>query len=254
MSKKRQPTFTVKFTGRDVSLETVSLRTVADAISSIQRLALGSPADEIVKADDTIHLVGVKRGSAVFKCFTNISGAVEGLRKVNDSIHRGENEDFDLLLRPVEKLSEISRRLKCEILVQLPDDSEIARFDGDSYDRVSAGMISEGETTIFGKITRVGGSTRNHCAIRIFGRKRLLHCQVADAELARKLGKWLYKNVALSGKAKWIGKAHYIAEFKVYDAYRPKPSGTKNLLSSLRKAGGSDWDNVENVDELLSRD
>jgi len=249
---KKKPTFSVKFKGSGISPETVPLRTVADTISAIQRLAIGSEIDEDFKADDTIHLVNVKKGSAVFGCFTNIPGAVDGLRRVQASIE--SQNDLDFLFSPVRQLSKVAKRLKCEIVVELPDKTVIVDFDQDSFDRVSKGMVISGPTTLVGEIKRVGGSTRNHCAVSIPGRRKLLHCKVADAALARQLGKLLYETVVLEGKAKWAGSSFYIVEFRVSKVRKVKQTSAKNMLSALREAGGSDWDSVDDVQGLLSRD
>jgi hypothetical protein len=162
----------------------------------------------------------------------------------------GEN---DYTIRPLESLSAIARRLGCPVVVREAgaDKEVLARIEPDSYERISERAFLTGATSLCGRVERVGGATKMRCALRVPLRARLLYCKVANAAVARELGKFLYQEVAVTGTARWIRKTWNVVGFTVDSVYQPKAGSLSEAFQALRDAGGQGWDEVNDPQSYL---
>src|SRR5271157_1575520 len=172
-SKKPPPVFEVHFEGEELYPEQIPLRTLSDALSAIQRLVSGSDianeedAEEEERENevDSLRLLEVKRGSAVYKVAgPPPSSTWKNLRILGRILEDPENVDaeHDYLLSPVERLSAVARRLCCSIALREPGKkkalgSVLARIEPVSYESISKTLLVQGDTSISGKVVRVGG-------------------------------------------------------------------------------------------------
>ena len=118
--------------------------------------------------------------------------------------------------------------------------------------RVSKSVFVSGETTLIGRVQRVGGATKMRCALRVEGIERLLFCDVASQEVSRQLGAKIYQEVEARGIAKWFQRSWTVFEFRIEsigDAPARKP--LREALEALRQAGGKAWESVEDPEGLL---
>ena len=265
--KKPNPVFEVCFEGRGLYPENIPLGSLTTALSAIRRLASGSDAPDEeeeeeegqatqgMPEDGSIRLVEVKRGSAAYR-FTAPSSQVS-LDHLKDTGRILENPDEfdgqDFILRPVDLLSAIARRLECSILVRTADKDKaiLARIGPNSHERVSEHLFLVGETSLTGRVERVGGATGTRCALRVPSQSRLLYCRVANDEVARQLGNYLYQEVAVTGKARWFRSSWKVVGFTVYSVYQPQPGSLAEAFQALRDAGGHGWDGVADPKAFL---
>jgi hypothetical protein len=271
MAKKKRATrnapnvtFEVCFEAPHITPEAVPLRSFSDALAAVQDLAAGRDPFETshVPPEKVIGLVEVQEGSAVYQCVARAPDeALTNLRHVNRILSIGQNGDAkpdeettDFLvasLRPIEALSEIAKRLQCEVKVRVNRNQPLFTVGSKDYKRISTHLLIEGETSVVGEVLRVGGATKNRCLLRVPGRHRGLYCDVATRDLARKLGEHIYETVVAQGTAKWIHSSWRIVSFQIKSFTQPKVSNTAKVITELRKAGFDAWDKIDDPETFL---
>jgi Fe-S cluster biosynthesis and repair protein YggX len=262
--KPPSPTFEIQLRGPGVVPEDVPLHYLSDVLAAVQRLASGRDPDDDVgdedaeDVDDSIGLLKVKRGSAIFQCVAknprialkNLSGAG---RFINDPAV-DEEDRFAFALKPIHTLSAIANSLDCDILIRDLDHKQrfLVAVDSDSFKRVSRSVLVSGETTLIGRVQRVGGATRMRCALRVQEMHRLLYCDVATQEVSRQLGSKIYQEVEATGVAKWLQRSWRLYDFRIESIKNaPERKPLRQGLEALREAGGKVWERIENPQEVL---
>lgn len=262
-SKKPPAAFEVYFQRKGLYPEDIPLGNLTTALSAIRRLATGSEAPDedeeeaetTLPEDGSIRLLDVHRGSAAFRFVAPIATvSLEHLKEagkvlVNPDTFAGE----DFILRPVDLLSRIARSLNCSILVRSagPDRAVFAQVEPDSYNRIAGRLFLTGETAVSGRVQRIGGATKNRCALRVSFQSRLLYCGVANEEVARQLGNYLYQDVTVRGKARWLRNTWRVLELKIESVSQPRTGSPVEAFQALRKAGGDGWDEIDDPEAFL---
>jgi hypothetical protein len=112
-------------------------------------------------------------------------------------------------------------------------------------------MLVSGETTLFGRVMRVGGAQEVRCALRVDGRHKLLFCDVANHHISQELGKRLYEPVVVGGTAQWISRSWRLISFRITSVRQLKKGSLLESMKALRKAGGDAWDSVEDPENYV---
>jgi hypothetical protein len=266
MATKRQsgakpsPTFEVRFVGRDLLPEKIPLRAVSEALSAVQDIASGrDPYEEQhVQPEKGIGLLDVRRGSAVFSCVARCpEEAVTNLRRVGALMaapdERNDGDGLIVALRPIRYLSEIAKSVQCRVEVTLGARAKQPLFSigEDDYGRIAGRLLMRGETTIVATIERVGGATDVKCALRVPGRRHLLYCDVKTRDLAQRLGRHLYEEIAAAGTATWIHSSWRIYSFTINDFTQPRLGNALEAIEEIRRAGLSAWDSIEDPQKYI---
>jgi hypothetical protein len=97
----------------------------------------------------------------------------------------------------------------------------------------------------------VGGATDKKCGLRVPSQSRMLMCNVASVDVARRLGEKLYQEVAVHGMARWLKTSWRIVAFTIREVYQPKLHSASEAIEALRKAGGKGWDNINDPEAFL---
>lgn len=256
MSSKRPPAvFEALFEGAGIYPESIPMGVLAHTLAAVQRLASGLDSVDKAMPDGNIGLVKVKRGSAVFQ-FTAPTPelALTHLRETGTVLRNPEQiGERDYMLNPVEDLSAVARSLGCTIVLRKSGDNHavLARIGPDSYADIAEKLLIKGDTTITGKVMRVGGAVENKCGLRIPSRPRMLYCRVGTRSVARKLGQKLYEVVVVQGTAVWLKTNWRIAHFTINEVYQPKMKSASETIEALRNAGGAGWDEIDDPEKYL---
>jgi hypothetical protein len=259
--RKPNPIFEVIFQGPGIYPEKIPLGMLTQTLSAIRRLAAGNELEEDEEEqelgdDSSIRLLDVQRSSAVFRFVgQSPTTAIQYLRQLGKALDNPEEiAENDYIIRPVERLSATARRLDCSILVRESKNPDVilAKIEPTSYERMSQRLFITGDTSITGKVQRVGGATQVRCALRVSFQSRLLYCLVENVDLARKLGDHLYQDVAVHGTASWIKNTWRIVEFTITSIHSFKKVTISEALESLHESGGKGWDEVEDPERYLS--
>lgn len=254
-------TFEVRFVAPDLSPDKVSLRAVSDALSAVQDLASGRDPFEQqhVPQEKGIGLVRVRRGSAVYTCLARApEEALDNLTRVGRLLAHPDEDQVEsdglvAALQPIKSLSEVAKSVGCRVEVRATGQRRHRLFvvEQDDFTRISSRFLVTGETTVVGRVERVGGATGMRCFLRVPGRRPGLYCDVQTRDLARKLGQHLYEQIAARGTAKWIHRSWRIYEFRITDFTQPRLGDAVKAIEELRRAGLSAWDSVDDPEGYI---
>jgi len=259
-NKKPQPVVEVYFGRSEIYPENIPVRSLADTLSAVYRLAVRTePGEEPESA--AIRLLDVRRGSAVFRCVADDGVAMlDGLRRAGRWLDSGAGlEELDYALLPLRRLSEVASALDCPIVIRNPADRTdiLARILPGTYDSVANRLLVTGDKTIAGRVERVGGATESKCALRTPNRTRLLHCKVPDEDVVRRLAEHLYQDVVVHGVATWLKRTWSIVTFEIREVQQPRIGVIAEAFEALRDAGGDAWDDIADprrfIEEISGR-
>jgi len=260
-STKPTATFEVRFVASDLVPEKIPFRAVSDALSAVEDLASGrDPFEEQhVPSDKTIGLIDVRRGSAVYRCVSRApEEAVENLARIGRLLSsldkdNGHGDVLVTALRPIRSLSDVASSVGCRVQIRIVDQHPKPLFwvDKDDYQRISDRLFVSGDTTIIGRVERVGGATGMRCLLRVPGRRHLLYCDVKTRDLVRRLGQHLYEDIAATGTATWIHHSWRIHGFAINGFSQPRLGNVSKAIKELRNAGLSVWDQVDDPEQYI---
>ena len=101
-----------------------------------------------------------------------------------------------------------------------------------------------GNTTVYGRCMRVGG-VKPRAEIRLQSSGKILYVDITE-EIARKLARCLYDEVALEGKAVWEPGDWDIKGFEANRLVGYRPTGDPLLaFKELAEAAGDRWDEID---------
>jgi len=256
MPAKPVVAFEVHFIGPGITPATVPVGSLFRSLTAVQRLALGGQVtvadgseDEEEEDSGLVRLIGVRKGSAVFRCTSpNPDLARTNLREAGIILDDPEKiGERGYILSPLRRLSETAQALACSILIRKPDshNGKLAEISADSYKAVRDVAIVSGETSLTGNVQRVGGATAKRCSLRVAFQTNLLYCSVQSKKTVRKLGQFLYQDVVVHGTALHLKHSWKIVSFTVKDVDQPKPGSLSEAFQAIWHAGGKDWQNYD---------
>jgi hypothetical protein len=260
--QKPVPVLSVSFDREGIKPARIPFNALAEVISAVQALATGGRTEgapresEEPGEDDKFRLMKIKTGSAIY----SLAGPppvrfADRLRLADAIVRDPETADgADFVLSPLERLSQVAKALDTEITLRDPSKHRevLARFGGDSYRRVADSLLVSGDTELFGKVLRVGGATERKCMLRIPSQQHAIYCRIESVNVARELGRRLYQEVLAAGTANWLRSNWHVIAFTVRDVSQPKPGSLLEAREAVRKAGGSDWDNIVDPSAYLN--
>ena len=109
--------------------------------------------------------------------------------------------------------------------------------------RNSVSPYVKGTSTIFGKCIRVGGSEPK-VDVRLPNRSRLLHVKVTE-EMARRLARNLYDNVAMTGEATWERDTWFIVNFRATSVVNIQSGTPLQAFKELGEMVGEKWKGID---------
>jgi len=248
-----EPTFVVRFVGENIRPEKVPLRAVSDALSAVQDMASARDPFTMphVPPEKSIGLLNVTRGSAQYFCVARAPDeAKHNLLQVAAVLSDSNPSQSDVLigsLSAIDTLSQVARSFKGRVEIVLLNNgnqSLIFTISEGDYKRVSKALLLKGETTVVGKVERVGGVTGMRCLMKLPDRQRVLYCDVKTRALVRRLGQHLYEDIAAKGTAVWLHRSWRLLKFTIQDFSQPRLGDGKKALETLRGAGLNAWDNI----------
>jgi hypothetical protein len=225
---------------------------VADLITEYERSLLRvieRDHAEINLEEVFISLIDVQENSAHYRFVPNVKNVVfAAAATINTAI--ATQAIGTLPYKTVEHLGEIwkfTKEKNCQ-----------AEFTGKSLPKavivpevpiqISKDFFFEGETTIYGKIERVGGSAPK---VRVkLDNDDVLYLEV-DESLAKKLANRLYESIALKGMAKWRKHDYRIEDFKIEAVQHFEAGKITEAMKELRGSIGAFWDKVGNIDDYI---
>lgn len=235
--------------------ETIPARELAEMLVALETAivgAMGLTPDEQLAEPPVVSLVGIRRGSTslqllksprVLRAYTRLATAVAE-RDVG-SLPPRAREGTRLLARVVERRG---------IEVQFRDPLQrrrvigVIRPDTDLFAASTAPL--KGETTLYGKVERVGGATPR---LRLqIEDGRTISCDISRA-LAKELGKRLYEWVGVAGTAEWNPVDLTVESFRVERVLAFQDPHPTEAFERLSEELAGAWDDVDDVVAEVTR-
>lgn len=248
--------FKLRFIGNNVKPESFSLRNLFSLLLAAEESLLSEISNEAsdIASSIRISLNKIEHGSAAYSLSTNFPEPFQaGATRLIDAVNNQVAGDITPKSRRFLKLVQnASRSHMCD--VEIYDRPRIKRrpptiITPETELDLDYPASIFGSTTLSGKVVRLGGAEPK---VRIeFDDGQALSCEI-EVSLLKKMGPQLYDWVSVSGKAQWHNKTHQLLSFKV-ESFEPIEVGESLLegLKKIRAAGGSAWDDVEDVPEFI---
>ncbi len=266
-TKKPKADFVIRLVGPGMRPWLVPMRSLTRILDAVQRLVEqrdesdeeSEPRSEAETRERILRLLDIKSGSAAYNVAAfDGTAAIKILNETASSIKSPEKSDWGAAtISSIQELSEVAKSLGCEIEFRQPSDGRgfgdvIAAIRPSTYEIVSSAAFVSGDTSIFGKIERVGGAVEMHCGLRLPDHPRkMVICRVIGADLVRDLGRYLYQSVMVSGKATWIRSTWQLKRMVITSFEPPKTGSIREALEQIHKAGGDAWDKVKRPATML---
>lgn len=246
MSEENIHQIAIKFVGRGMVPGAIRSRELADIIDSFEEMLADVVVDRhsnIEKDDVLVGLATIGDGSIRLGFNTvMVSVVVAAYLSVASAV---DKNDFTSLpqssLTALNRIVAFTRRHHCVADLLSPDtDERIASITPETDTKVS-GLI-QGQTTIYGRILRVGGKTPRVMIETMSG--ATLSC-VVSLEIARELGERLYEFAEFSGIASWSPNDWKIAEFRIQSFTVSSTKTPEQTINELRSLVGQYFEGVD---------
>ena len=213
----------------------------------------------VTLGSNILKLVGIRTTSAGYAISTPVcDSALSLLAATGAAIEKPtESEWSGPTISSLKDVSEVAKSLGVNVEIRKPGSKRrlgdiIAKITPETYDVVSRSAFVHGETSLFGRLVRIGGASEARCALRIPDESKLIYCGVASDELARKLSNHLYDDVSVHGVATWLRATWRISSFEINSFDPPKTGTFQDALVDIWRAGGKAWDKVKDPNKFIS--
>jgi hypothetical protein len=101
-----------------------------------------------------------------------------------------------------------------------------------------------GKTSILARCLRVGGATKPKAELRVVQGGALLHVGVSET-IAKALGRHLYEEAILHGRARWNSKTQELVEFEIERVEEFARTDPQAAFDELARSAGTAWDDID---------
>ncbi|MBF0408884.1 MAG: hypothetical protein HQM10_16165 [Candidatus Riflebacteria bacterium] len=211
-----EKSFEIEFSGKDISPESFSFRDLAEILKSVEKMIVSIVAskDQNFNSESfSLSLIGIKASSNHLSvactnpeiphlAFSAISNFFDGKEEIPDSSKKS-----------LKVISAITKKLCCQAdFLSSVHGKTDKIFYINPQTQVSKSILSTCETSIFGRVLRVGGKNPKVTIQTV--QDKILFCE-SNRQIAKLLGKRLYEIVELIGNAKFNSFSGEIEEFRI---------------------------------------
>jgi hypothetical protein len=245
-------TIFLKLEGKKVSPKSFTgseLATIIINLESSLRAVAKNQNPELDESELYISLVDVVHQSAGLKFIPSYRHVAAAFIFIASTIQESSYEQ--LPVRAITGLKEIQRVISHKddcVGTFISGRTKIAQLTKSTDIQISTVENIEGETILYGRIQRIGGSDPK--VVLKLHTGELLSLDVTE-DVARKFGARLYTEVGLSGTAIWSPKDYKLLSFRVKSLtpFEDKPIDT--AFQELRGVIGKYWDEIDDIEEAL---
>lgn len=241
-----------RLVGEDLTPDKVSANEFSKLVSAYENalIAFVSRDNPTMKHTAFISVVGIKNESLGVEFLPN----KEALYEASDIINRAINNNTISKL-PFETVQNL------EIIQRFVDTREcIAELNG--YEKIESTKITpstnlkinetfyvRGETLVYGKIMRIGGSEPR---VRIEFDNGKQFSVITNQKEAKRLSPHLYEKVGIKGMAKWKKENNELINIKPKSFILMENNPLKKRMKGLGELLGKYWVDVENPDDYTA--
>lgn len=246
------PLFTIRLTGEGVRPHLIPASDLAELLVAAEQTVLALAGREHPEAADelVVGLTKIEDASISFAFTSNHPGIA--LATYTELVTSVENRLFKSLparsLEGLRTLTGFAREHKGHTQFWNGQSSQpLLDLAPDYAIDVPPPEYQRGETTLYGKIERVGG-VRPRVRLRV-SQREVVYGDISE-EQSRILGAKLYSDTALRGQATWDANDGSVVYFRVEEILDFERGSVRSAFDELREASGKAFDEIEDVDLL----
>lgn len=243
----------IKFTGNNIEPNIVSANEFAKVVTAYENALLA-----VLKKNKSgsklnnqfISIVNIKHESLTIEASPHTEDIKAAANEINTAIKTSRINR--LPIEAVENLivfQQFVNKFQCKAILNGIEGIETAEITIDSNIRITESFFFKGETTVYGKIMRIGGTEPKVRIKTDSGKSLSVVINVKDAKL---LSKHLYSKVGIKGTAKWKKENNELMEIKAKSFVLLKDVPLTEKLKGLSNLLGKYWTNVDNPDEYVT--
>lgn len=244
----------VSFIGEGIKPDSVKASDIADILKAVENMVEAQvfrDHPEVDKEQVIVGFVNIKSDSVDLQFVSPIQQIVFPIfQGIGEAVMA--NDYRDLPAGSIEALDTIvtfSRKKQCiaELVTTNGRRKVLARITPKTVLEKRAKL--SGETTVYGKVVRVGGKEPRAMVELLNG--QIVFCETTEA-IARKLGTRLYTNVGLFGVAHWDAESLKLQQFTISDVTPYEELPLEDAMNQLAKAVGVYYGDVTDVDKYIA--
>lgn len=245
-------TLKIKFTGNDIEPNKVTANEFAKIVAAYENALLA-----VIKKNnpgragiDFISIVDVKHESLTINATPHSVEIKAAANDINTAIKQGKTHR--LPYDAVENLivfQQFVNKFKCKAILNGIEGVETAEINVDTGIRISDSLYFKGETTVYGKIIRIGGSEPK---VRIQTDSGKSLSIVTTRQNAKDLSPHLYNKIGVKGIGKWKKENNELVELKAKSFVILSDIPLTEKLKGLSSLLGKYWKNIDNPDDYIA--
>lgn len=243
------------FSGGEIRPDTIRASEAAEMISAYETALLSVISrdnPEINLEEVFISLIEIEDNSAHFRFKPTAKKIVIGAATlVNVAV--SSNDIQSLPYKSVESLRSIwsfTNKKNCVAEITSSEEMPTAQIRPENEIKISEEFFYEGETTIYGRIERVGGATPK-VRLRVDD-EQVLYIDISE-NTAKKIAHCLYETIGVKGLAKWRKDNFELEDFKIEEVLDFQDQGIVSSISDLKKSIGEYWDDIKDPEDYLQK-
>jgi hypothetical protein len=248
-------TFELKLQGKDLVPSELSVHELTDLLLAIERAVVKTAlhSQQGLDEDETyIALVGVAEGSTTLRFTSALPATSNAFLQIGNALSsRSYSELPSPAIEALREISDYSEEREAIIGFYSSDNSHphlLAEIRPDVDLKLPLVDVVHGTTTVYGKLTRVGGNPPKARITLLNG--EAISCFVSE-KLAKRIGNRLYEVIGLSGDAKWDADDYALLSFKAHDIAPYEETTLQQAVKELKESAGSAWQNVKDVNAFI---
>lgn len=250
--------FELRFTGTSIRADVVSAGELAQLLQAFEDSLISivlRDYDELEAKNLVVSLVEVESRSLRLKFKPRLREILfSAFLIVSNSIQA--NAYGNLPVKAVEALQTINRFCKTKkCLAEWRDnpfsDLPLATLTPESEIIIPETSYLFGETTVYGKVLRVGGVDPK-VSLKLGDTQPILYCSISQ-ELAKEIAQDLYLDIGFKGTAKWYLADYTIVDFKISEIVRLNKTSFVDTMKDLKNLIGVHWNDVKDVIDEVSK-
>lgn len=244
-----------RFRGEKIQPSNIRAGELGDLLDAIEETiaqAVISQYPRLTKDNLVIGLAAINAGSLDLQFTTALPEVViPTYERMARALHENEINAFPVdIYEPFGKILHFARKQNSQIDLDILKNGQRLTLATISPDFVlpEAAFIT-GETTLYGELVRVGGVEPKAEIKTISG--KTYFCPFSK-DLAPALGKLLYRQISVTGIAKWNALTYEIKQFNIVSLNDYQPESLTQTFTELREQFGDYFNDIDDVNAYVS--
>ncbi len=243
-------TLKIKFTGNDIEPTKVTANEFAKIVACYENALLAViRKNHPGRAGDFISIVNVKHESLTIEADPHVYEIKEAANEINTAIktNRVNRLPYDTVINLI-PFQQFVNKYGCVAVLNGIEGVETAEINITSDIKISEALYFKGETTVYGKIIRIGGS---EAKVRIQTDNGKQISVVTTRQNAKELSPHLYGKIGIKGTGKWKKDNNELVELKAKSFVVLSDLPLAEKLKGLGNLLSKHWIDIDNPDDYI---